>query len=79
LVVLYALLTNTHVGTLTFTSQNINNTPAQQGFVYVKFAQVEGAAAAQRLLHGRYYMGNQVLAEYQFAAPYAAHFGLPLV
>jgi hypothetical protein len=37
---------------------------------------VEGAQAAHRLLNGRFYQGNQIIAEFQFTAPYDAHFGM---
>ncbi|KAI8476998.1 MAG: splicing factor, CC1-like protein [Monoraphidium minutum] len=49
---------------------------ASQGFVYAKFAGVEGAQAAHKLLNGRFYQGNQIMVEFQFAQPYNAHFGL---
>ncbi|KIY92434.1 hypothetical protein MNEG_15529 [Monoraphidium neglectum] len=49
---------------------------ASQGFVYLKFSAPEGAQAAHKLLNGRYYQGNQILVEFQFVAPYNAHFGL---
>lgn len=44
--------------------------------MYVKFVAVEGAQTAHKLLNGRYYQGNQIICEYQFAQPYNAHFGL---
>ena len=45
-----------------------------QGFVYLKFANMEGAAAAQQSLHGRWFAGNQVVAEFQFQQPYMEYF-----
>jgi RNA-binding protein 39 len=50
--------------------------PVLQGFVYLKFSNPEGAQAAHRVLHGRFYMGRQILAEYQFLQPYNQHFQL---
>lgn len=47
---------------------------AVQGFVYLKFVDVEGAVTAQRALHGRWFAGNQVVAEFQFVAPYNDYF-----
>lgn len=49
---------------------------ASQGFVYLKFAAMEGATACHKLLNGRFYQGNQIVVEYQFVQPYNAHFGL---
>lgn len=48
-----------------------------QGFVYLKFATLDGAIAAQKALHGRWFAGNQVVAEFQFAAPYSDYFRCP--
>jgi len=48
-----------------------------QGYVYLKFAAVEGAVAAQKALHGRWFAGNQVLAEFQFAPTYIEYFRCP--
>jgi hypothetical protein len=45
-----------------------------QGFVYLKFADANGAAAAQRALHGRFFAGRQLSAEFQFLHPYNQHF-----
>jgi RNA-binding protein 23/39 len=45
-----------------------------QGFVYLKFATLEGSQAAQRSLHGRFFAGKQIAAEYQFLQPYNNHF-----
>ena len=39
------------------------------------FGSTEAAAAAQRALHGRWFAGRQVVADFQFAVPYKAHFG----
>lgn len=44
--------------------------------MYLKFSNAEGAQAAHRVLHGRFYMGRQILAEYQFLQPYNQHFQL---
>lgn len=41
-----------------------------KGFVYLKFATVEGSAAAQKALHGRWFAGRQVVAEFQFTQIY---------
>lgn len=41
-----------------------------QGFVYLKFVTVEGSAAAQKALHGRWFAGRQVVAEFQFTQIY---------
>ena len=46
----------------------------RQGYVYLKFASVEGSAAAQKQLHGRWFAGRQVVAEFQFTAVYNGHF-----
>lgn len=46
-----------------------------QGFVYVRFDQVTAAQAAQKALHGRWFAGKQVCAEFQFVAPYTQRFG----
>jgi RNA-binding protein 39 len=42
--------------------------------VYLKFATSEAAQAAQRTLHGRFYSGNQIVAEFQFLQIYNQHF-----
>ena len=44
--------------------------------MYAKLGSAEAAAAAHRSLHGRFYAHRQVVAEYQFVAPYDRHFGL---
>ena len=49
--------------------------PASPGFVYVRFADTPAASAAQAALHGRWFAGRQVVAQFQFAGPYAARFG----
>ncbi|KAK9908927.1 hypothetical protein WJX75_004772 [Coccomyxa subellipsoidea] len=41
-----------------------------KGFVYLKFVTVEGSAAAQKALHGRWFAGRQVVAEFQFTQIY---------
>lgn len=50
--------------------------PKSAGFVYVRLADEASAAAARKALHGRWFGGRQVVAEFQFAAAYAGHFGL---
>lgn len=45
--------------------------------MYLKFDAVEGAVAAQKALHGRWFAGNQVLAEFQFAHTYVDYFRCP--
>jgi RNA-binding protein 39 len=45
-----------------------------QGFVYLKFQTVEGAAAAQKALHGRWFASRQLVVNFEFAAPFSAHF-----
>ncbi|KAK9823650.1 hypothetical protein WJX72_004426 [[Myrmecia] bisecta] len=45
-----------------------------KGFVYLKFAAAEGAAAAQKALHGRWFASRQIIAEFQFAQIYSQHF-----
>jgi len=47
-----------------------------RGFVYLKFATTEAAQAAQRALHGRWYANKQIVATFQFAQMYNAHFRL---
>jgi hypothetical protein len=47
-----------------------------QGFVYLKMAAVEGAAAAFKMLHGRFYNGHMIQAAYQFVQVYDQHFCL---
>lgn len=48
--------------------------PAMQGFVYLQFQSTEGAAAAQKALHGRWFAGRQIVAEFQFAPVYSQYF-----
>ena len=45
-----------------------------QGFVYLQFQSGEGAAAAQKALHGRWFAGRQIVAEFQFAPIYSQYF-----
>lgn len=45
-----------------------------QGFVYLQFQSTEGAAAAQKALHGRWFAGRQIVAEFQFAPVYSQYF-----
>jgi hypothetical protein len=47
-----------------------------QGFVYLKMGAVEGAAAAHKMLHGRFYNGHMIQAAYQFVQVYNTHFRL---
>ena len=47
-----------------------------QGFVYLKFASVEGASAAQKALNGRWFAGRQIAADFQFPAVYNNYFRL---
>ena len=58
----HAHTTNTHTNTQT------------QGFVYVKFEAVEAAVAARAALHGRFYSGLQIHAEFQFERLYSSVF-----
>jgi RNA-binding protein 39 len=50
--------------------------PDSPGFVYVRFTGTPAAQAAQAALHGRWFAGRQVVAQFQFAGPYAARFGV---
>jgi RNA-binding protein 39 len=50
--------------------------PTPQGFVYLKFGSTEAAQAAAQVMNGRFYCGNVIRAEFQFAQVYDAHFGL---
>mmetsp|Transcript_33646 Transcript_33646/g.95156 ORF Transcript_33646/g.95156 Transcript_33646/m.95156 type:complete len:532 (+) Transcript_33646:298-1893(+) len=45
-----------------------------KGFVYLKFATVDAAQKAQSALNGRWFAGREVIAEFQFASVYDAHF-----
>ncbi|GLI65866.1 hypothetical protein VaNZ11_009502 [Volvox africanus] len=47
-----------------------------KGFVYLRFSSTQSAEAAHRALHGRWYGGRQILAEYQFLQVYISHFKL---
>jgi hypothetical protein len=47
-----------------------------QGFVYLKMSAVEGAAAAHKMLHGRFYNGHMIQAAYQFVQVYDQYFRL---
>ena len=47
-----------------------------EGFVYLKFATTEGAEGAKRALHGRWFAGRTVGAEFQFTQVYDRHFDL---
>lgn len=49
---------------------------SSKGFVYLKMAAVEGAAAAHKMLHGRFYNGHMIQAAYQFVQVYDQHFRL---
>jgi hypothetical protein len=46
-----------------------------QGFVYLKFASPAAAQAAKQVLHGRFYNGHQIEAEFQFVQVYNQYFG----
>jgi hypothetical protein len=48
---------------------------ALQGFVYLKFASPAAAQAAKQVLHGRFYNGHQIEAEFQFVQVYNQYFG----
>ncbi|GLC69827.1 hypothetical protein PLESTF_000884800 [Pleodorina starrii] len=50
--------------------------PKSKGFVYLRFANAQSAEAAHRALHGRWYGGRQIIAEYQFLQVYNSHFKL---
>ncbi|KAG2454354.1 hypothetical protein HYH02_001379 [Chlamydomonas schloesseri] len=47
-----------------------------KGFVYLRYSSTQAAEAAHRALHGRWYGGRQLVAEYQFAQVYSTHFKL---
>ncbi|PNW70761.1 hypothetical protein CHLRE_17g733208v5 [Chlamydomonas reinhardtii] len=47
-----------------------------RGFVYLRYSSTQAAEAAHRALHGRWYGGRQIVAEYQFAQVYNTHFKL---
>mmetsp|Transcript_54899 Transcript_54899/g.174488 ORF Transcript_54899/g.174488 Transcript_54899/m.174488 type:complete len:83 (+) Transcript_54899:1371-1619(+) len=44
------------------------------GFVYLKFVAVQGCEAAKQSLHGRWFAGKMVTAEFQFTREYDNHF-----
>jgi RNA-binding protein 39 len=44
------------------------------GFVYLKFGTIAAAEGAKKALHGRWFAGRTVSAEYQFTAVYDRHF-----
>eukprot|EP00195_Chlamydomonas_chlamydogama_P016097 CAMPEP_0202891702 /NCGR_PEP_ID=MMETSP1392-20130828/1696_1 /ASSEMBLY_ACC=CAM_ASM_000868 /TAXON_ID=225041 /ORGANISM="Chlamydomonas chlamydogama, Strain SAG 11-48b" /LENGTH=493 /DNA_ID=CAMNT_0049575531 /DNA_START=40 /DNA_END=1521 /DNA_ORIENTATION=+ len=50
--------------------------PDSQGHIYLKLASVDNAAAAQRCLHGRWFAGRQIAAEFQFAHAYTQVFAV---
>ena len=45
-----------------------------QGFVYLKFGSQAMAQAAQKALHGRWFAGRQVVAEFQIEGLYRNYF-----
>ncbi|GFR51596.1 hypothetical protein Agub_g14019, partial [Astrephomene gubernaculifera] len=47
-----------------------------KGFVYLRFTTTHAAEAAHRALHGRWYGGRQIVAEFQFLQVYNSHFKL---
>jgi hypothetical protein len=47
-----------------------------QGFVYLQYDSPAGAQAAKQVLHGRFYNGHRIEAEYQFVQMYNQFFGL---
>jgi hypothetical protein len=47
-----------------------------QGFVYLKYDSPAGAQAAKQVLHGRFYNGHRIKAEFQFVQMYNQFFGL---
>ena len=47
-----------------------------QGFVYIKFDSPTAAQAAAKVLHGRFYNGHMIQAEFQFLQTYNQYFGL---
>ena len=47
-----------------------------RGFVYLKFGSTEGASAARQALHGRWFAGKMIAAEFQFVPVYNKHFGI---
>lgn len=49
---------------------------APQGCVYLKYATMEAAAAAQLAMHGRWFAGRQLAVDFCFAHSYAQYFGV---
>ncbi|EFJ41426.1 hypothetical protein VOLCADRAFT_84128 [Volvox carteri f. nagariensis] len=47
---------------------------SSKGCVYLKCGSVEAASAAQAAMNGRWFAGRQLAVEFQFLAPYNAHF-----
>ena len=47
-----------------------------RGFVYLRFGSTEGASAARLALHGRWFAGKMIAAEFQFVPVYDKHFGI---
>lgn len=45
-----------------------------KGFVYLKFASADASQQAHQALHGRWFAGRQIVAEYQFVQPYCSYF-----
>jgi RNA-binding protein 39 len=44
--------------------------------VYLRFGSTEGASAARLALHGRWFAGKMIAAEFQFVPVYDKHFGI---
>mmetsp|Transcript_19465 Transcript_19465/g.37288 ORF Transcript_19465/g.37288 Transcript_19465/m.37288 type:complete len:572 (-) Transcript_19465:848-2563(-) len=49
-----------------------------KGFVYLRFATVQGCMAAQQALNNRWFARRMIVADFQFQAVYDAHFGLTM-
>ena len=64
----------THAETHAYTHTDTHTNTQTQGFVYVKFEAVEAAVAARAALHGRFYSGLQIHAEFQFERLYSSVF-----
>jgi len=56
------------------TVSHIHADPQSKGFVYLKFATLQSAVAAQKALHGRWFAGRQIVVEFQFLQIYNNHF-----
>ena len=56
------------------TSRCLSCVAAAQGFVYLKFSSQARAQAAQKALHGRWFAGRQVVAEFQIEGLYRNYF-----